>query len=450
MSAVQQYIDLYRSQKSLIEAHSSEVMNGLRGEAVALLESRGLPSLKDEEHRRTDVESIYAPDYGLNLGRIEIEVNPYEVFRCDVPNLSTLLYFIVNDSFYQSAQPAAAKLPDGVLVGSLREMSAKYPQLVSRYYGQVADMKRDGTVALNTAFAQDGFFLYVPDGVVVEKPIQLVNILQGSNVDFMVNRRLLIVVGKGAQAKLLVCDHSDDATVKFLSSQVCEIFVDDDAVFDYYDMEESSENTSKVASVFVRQGARSNVLVNGIVLHNGVTRSNYYTTFAGEQAELLLCGMAIADKEQSVDTYTFIDHAVSHCHSNELFKYVLNDSARGSFAGRILVRHGAQKTEAYQSNKNLCASPLAKMYTKPQLEIYADDVKCSHGATVGQLDQNALFYMRSRGIPESEARMLLMFAFTNDVIEQVRLDALKDRLRQLVEKRFRGELAKCSGCRACR
>ena len=314
MSAVQQYIDLYRSQKSLIEAHSSEVMNGLRGEAVALLESRGLTSLKDEEHRRTEVESIYAPDYGLNLGRIEIEVNPYEVFRCDVPNLSTLLYFIVNDSFYQSAQPAAAKLPDGVLVGSLREMSAKYPQLVSRYYGQVADMKRDGTVALNTAFAQDGFFLYVPDGVVVEKPIQLVNILQGSNVDFMVNRRLLIVVGKGAQAKLLVCDHSDDATVKFLSSQVCEIFVDDDAVFDYYDMEESSENTSKVASVFVRQGARSNVLVNGIVLHNGVTRSNYYTTFAGEQAELLLCGMAIADKEQSVDTYTYIDHAVSHCH----------------------------------------------------------------------------------------------------------------------------------------
>ena len=450
MSAVQQYIDLYRSQKSLIEAHSSEVMNGLRGEAVALLESRGLPSLKDEEHRRTDVESIYAPDYGLNLGRIEIEVNPYEVFRCDVPNLSTLLYFIVNDSFYQSAQPAAAKLPDGVLVGSLREMSAKYPQLVSRYYGQVADMKRDGTVALNTAFAQDGFFLYVPDGVVVEKPIQLVNILQGSNVDFMVNRRLLIVVGKGASAKLLVCDHSDDATVKFLSSQVCEIFVDDDAVFDYYDMEESSENTSKVASVFVRQGARSNVLVNGIVLHNGVTRSNYYTTFVGEQAELLLCGMAIADKDQSVDTYTYIDHAVSHCHSNELFKYVLNDSARGSFAGRILVRHGAQKTEAYQSNKNLCASPLAKMYTKPQLEIYADDVKCSHGATVGQLDQNALFYMRSRGIPEAEARMLLMFAFTNDVIEQVRLDALKDRLRQLVEKRFRGELAKCSGCRACR
>ena len=251
MGAVQQYIDLYRSQKDLINSHSSAVMNGLREEAVSLLESRGLPSLKDEEHRRTDIESVYSLDYGLNLGRIDIEINPYEVFRCDVPNLSTLLYFVVNDSFYKRVQPVSSKLPDGVLVGSLCDMSLQYPDLVSRYYGKVADMKRDGTVALNTAFAQDGFFLYIPDGVVVEKPIQLVNILRG-NVDFMVNRRLLIVVGKRAQAKLLVCDHSDEATVKFLSSQVCEIFVDDDAVFDYYDIEESSENTSKVSSVFVR------------------------------------------------------------------------------------------------------------------------------------------------------------------------------------------------------
>lgn len=158
MGAVQQYVDLYRSQKDLINGHSSAVMNGLREEAVSLLESRGLPSLKDEEHRRTDIESVYSPDYGLNLGRIDIETNPYEVFRCDVPNLSTLLYFVVNDSFYKRVQPVSSKLPDGVLVGSLCDMSLQYPDLVSRYYGKVADMKRDGTVALNTAFAQDGFF----------------------------------------------------------------------------------------------------------------------------------------------------------------------------------------------------------------------------------------------------------------------------------------------------
>ncbi|MBQ7823567.1 MAG: SufD family Fe-S cluster assembly protein, partial [Bacteroidaceae bacterium] len=148
--------------------------------------------------------------------------------------------------------------------------------------------------------------------------------------------------------------------------------------------------------------------------------------------------------------FTFIDHAVPRCSSRELFKYVLNDTSTGSFSGRILVREGTDKTEAYQSNKNLCATSDAQMFTKPQLEIYADDVKCSHGATIGQLDEQALFYMRSRGIPEAEARMLLMFAFTSDVIDTVRLDALKDRLRLLVEKRFRGELAKCSGCRICK
>lgn len=158
MGAVQQYVDLYRSQKDLINGHSSAVMNGLREEAVSLLESRGLPSLKDEEHRRTDIESVYSPDYGLNLGRIDIETNPYEVFRCDVPNLSTLLYFVVNDSFYKRVQPVSSKLPDGVLVGSLCDMSLQYPDLVSRYYGKVADMKRDGTVALNTALPKTASF----------------------------------------------------------------------------------------------------------------------------------------------------------------------------------------------------------------------------------------------------------------------------------------------------
>ena len=323
-----------------------------------------------------------------------------------------------------------------------------HPELIAKYYNKIADNSKDGTVALNTALAQDGFCLYVPQRTILEKPLQLINILRGES-DFMVNRRLLVILEEGAQAKLLVCDHTMD-NAKFLASQVTEIYAGENSVFDFYDMEESTLTTTRVASTFVRQEAGSNVLVNGITLHNGVTRNNYYITLMGENAETNLYGMAIADRKESVDNYTFIDHAVPHCHSNELFKYVVDDDAQGSFSGRILVRTDAQKTVAYQSNKNLCVTPEARMFTKPQLEIYADDVKCSHGATVGQLDQNALFYLRSRGISESEAKMLLMFAFTNDVIENIRLDALKDRLRQLVEKRFRGELSKCAGCGVCR
>ena len=446
MNIEKQYIELYDQYHSLIDSHASPILNALREKAMSDFRVTGFPSPNDEEYKHTNIPDLFAPDYGLNLNRLEIPVNPYEVFRCDVPNLSTLLYFVVNDSFYTKENPKV-KLPEGVLIGSLNEMARSHPDLVQRYYGKQACTQNDGIVALNTAFVQDGFFLYVPKGVIIEKPIQLINILRG-DADFMVNRRLLIILEEGAQARLLVCDHTMDKK-KFLSSQVTEIYAGKNAVFDYYDIEESSLNTNRITSSFVDQAEKSNVLINGITLHNGTTRNNYRMTFSGEHAEAHLCGMAIADKKQSVDNHTFIDHAVPHCTSNELFKYVLNDSSTGSFSGRILVREGAQKTSAYQTNRNLCATKEAHMYTKPQLEIYADDVKCSHGATVGQLDENALFYLRSRGIPEAEARMLLMFAFTNDVIENVRMDALKDRLRQLVEKRFRGELDKCAGCNIC-
>jgi Fe-S cluster assembly protein SufD len=187
-----------------------------------------------------------------------------------------------------------------------------------------------------------------------------------------------------------------------------------------------------------------------MTLTNGTTRNTTRVVLGGEGAELNLYGMVIADRDEHVDNHTFIDHAAPRCTSNELFKYVLDEQATGAFAGMIRVRPGAQKTLAQQTNRNLCATRDACMYTQPQLEIYADDVKCSHGATVGQLDENALFYMRQRGIPEREARLLLMFAFVGEVIDSIHLDALRDRLHLLVEKRFRGELYKCQGCAGCR
>jgi len=378
---------------------------------------------------------------------LDIPVNPYEVFKCDVPNMSTLLYFVVNDAFYNKALPKA-QLPEGVLLGSLKDLSQQHPELVQQYYGKLADTSKDGITAFNTAFAQDGFMLYVPKGVVIEKPIQLVNILR-ADVNFMVNRRLLVVLEEGAQARLLVCDHAMD-DVNFLSTQVVEVFAAENSVFDLYELEETHTSTVRISNLYVNQEADSNVLLNGMTLHNGTTRNTTEVTLNGRGAEISLCGMAIADKNEHVDNHTFIDHKVSDCTSNELFKYVLDDQSVGAFAGKVLVREGAQRTSSQQTNRNLCATREARMYTQPQLEIYADDVKCSHGATVGQLDEKALFYMRQRGISLKEARLLLMFAFVNEVIDTIRLDALKDRLHLLVEKRFRGELNKCQGCAICK
>lgn len=446
MKAEQQYIDLFTRYRELIARHSSSVMNAPREQARADLERLGFPSVKSEDYKYTDVAKAFAPDYGLNINRVAIPVNPYDVFRCDVPNLSTSLYFVVNDTFYDRELPKA-HLPEGVYAGGLKTFSEQYPDVAARYYGKAADSSRDGIIALNTMLAQDGFVVYVPAGVEVERPIQLVNIFR-SDVDTMANRRILVIMEPRSSAKLLVCDHSIDP-VRFLATQVVEIFAGEGAYFDYYDLEESSEETTRFASVHVRQEASSNVVVNGITLTNGLTRNNYYIELNGEYADTTLCGMSILDKQQQVDTYSLITHAVPHCTSNELFKNVLNEQAVGVFSGRILVKEGAQQTAAYQTNRNLCATREARMYSKPQLEIYADDVKCSHGMTTGQLDENALFYMQSRGIPRDEARMLLSVAFTADVIDHVRLDALKDRLHKLVEKRFRGELAKCAGCRIC-
>ena len=447
MKAEQQYIDLFAQCEDLVCRESSGVMNAPRAAALADFERLGFPSSRAEDYRYTDVSRSFAPDYGMNLKRVKIPVNPQDVFHCDVPNLSTSLYFVVNDSFYHQALPKA-HLPEGVYVGSLKDFSNERPEVVSRYYGKLATSSKNGIVALNTMFAQDGFVVYVPQGVAVERPIQLVNIFR-SDVDLMASRRILVIMEPRSEAKLLVCDHSID-TVRFLANQVIEVFVGEGASFDYYDLEESSDTTTRFSSLFVKKEAGSNVVINGITLTNGLTRNDYQVELLGERAEMTLCGMSILDKEQHVDTYTHITHAVPRCKSNELFKNVLNDQAVGAFSGRILVKEGADKTEAYQSNRNLCATREARMYSKPQLEIYADDVKCSHGMTTGQLDEEAIFYMRSRGISLEEARMLLSVAFTADVIGHVRVEALRDRLHRLVEKRFRGELAKCAGCRICK
>ena len=447
MKAEQQYIDLFAQCEDLVCRESSGVMNAPRTAALADFERLGFPSSRAEDYRYTDVSRSFAPDYGMNLKRVKIPVNPQDVFHCDVPNLSTSLYFVVNDSFYHQALPKA-HLPEGVYIGSLKDFSNERPEVVSRYYGKLATSSKNGIVALNTMFAQDGFVVYVPQGVAVERPIQLVNIFR-SDVDLMASRRVLVIMEPRSEAKLLVCDHSID-TVRFLANQVIEVFVGEGASFDYYDLEESSDTTTRFSSLFVKQEAESNVVINGITLTNGLTRNDYQVELLGERAETTLCGMSILDKEQHVDTYTHITHAVPRCKSNELFKNVLNDQAVGAFSGRILVKEGADKTEAYQSNRNLCATREARMYSKPQLEIYADDVKCSHGMTTGQLDEEAIFYMRSRGISLDEARMLLSVAFTSDVIDHVRVEALRDRLHRLVEKRFRGELAKCAGCRICK
>ena len=450
-----QYIELFQQARDLICQHSSDVMNASRDDAFEQFKSKGFPTRKEERYKYTNMQELFAPDYGLNLNRFQIPVNPYDAFRCDVPNLSTSLYFVVNDGFYEDALPKAS-LPEGVIVGSL----SKNAHLIGDYYNRLA-ANDDAVSSLNTMLAQDGLLVYVPRGVVVDRAIQVINILktpfatlpsgegQERGASFMVNRRVLVVAEEGSVVTLLFCDHTAD-DLHFLTTQVTEVFAMPGATVNLYCLEETHVKNVRVSNVYVEQQANSHVTHNVITLHNGTTRNRLDLHFRGEGAECWLGGCVIADKQQHVDNNTLVVHHVPHCDSHELYKYVLDNDATGAFAGRVLVEHGAQQTSSEMRNQNLCASREARMYTQPMLEIYADDVKCSHGSTVGQLNDAALFYMRQRGITEREARLLLQQAFVTEVIDAIALEPLRDRLRYLVDKRFRGELSKCEGCKLCR
>ena len=454
MSSEQQYIELYEQARQVIFDHAPESMNAVRDEAFEDFCRQGFPSKKVERYKYTDIQKLFAPDYGVNLNRLEIPVDPYQTFRCDVPNLSTSLYFVVNDMFYRDDKPKGQRLrvggqrpgilPEGVVIGSMRD----FPELVNTYYAKLAKTSDDAVTALNTMLAQDGLLVYVPRNVKVDRAIQVINILR-SDVDLMVNRRVMIVVEEGAEVKFLFCDHAADDR-RFLATQVIEAFVGENAKLDLYCLEETHNKNTRVSNVYIEQQANSRVNHNVITLHNGVTRNKLNLDLVGEGAECSCNGCVIADKKQHVDNNTLITHHVSHCTSNELYKYVLDDESTGAFAGRVLVKKDAQKTVSQMTNQNLTATKQARMYTQPMLEIYADDVKCAHGSTVGQLNDAALFYMQQRGISRKEARLLLQNAFINEVIDHMELEPLRDRLHYLVEKRFRGELNKCEGCKLCK
>lgn len=445
MGALDQYLKLYKDHRELIDANGAEPLNRLRPEAALRLESMDLPKKGDENYENIDLGKMLAPDFGINLQKINIDVNTDMTFRCDVPVSSQSVLMNINDTF-AAAPDAFDNIPDGVEVGSLNEFARYSPEEVAKYYGSLADLDNP-IVALNTLLAQDGLYLRIKKGVKMEKPLQLVNILS-SRMPLMAVRRVLIIAEEGSSAKLLVCDHSQCDDVELMALETIEVFVGQGARFDYYNIEESTVSTSRLSAFYLKQQADSQVNIDGITLFNGTTRNEYFCRFEGRHAGLRLYGMGIEDKNRVISTYSKIEHNVPDCMSDELFKFSIDENADGAFTGRIYVAEGAVRTEAYQANRNLLGSDSARMFSKPQLEIYNDDVKCSHGCAIGQLDPLQVFYMRTRGLTEETARLLLRQAFMADVIAAIDVEGLRDRLHLLTERRFAGLESACSNCAA--
>ena len=441
----EEYIKLFNDQLPLIQSGSPEKMNSLRKEAIKIFEEKGIPSNKVEAYKYTNLQPYFKGSLNLAFTNEAAHTDVTQHFHCEVPQLNTYNVFLVNGWF--SAKDSDTNLPDGVVVCSIREAAEKVPEAFEKYYGQIAPTKEDSLVAMNTAFAQDGAFIYVPKGVVVEKPIQVVNIMTGDE-DRLAFQRNLIIVEENAQLKMMLCDHTMSAQ-RFVVNTVTEVFANENSVFDVYNVQNQHNLTTQVQGIYVHQKKHSNILTNNLTLHSGIARNNVGVTMDDEQCESHVYGLYLTDKNQHVDNFTSINHDKANCQSFELFKGVMDDSSTAAFTGKVLVAKDAQKTNAYQSNNNLLLTQNAKINSKPQLEIYADDVKCSHGATVGQLDDEAMFYLRARGINQDESRVLLMFAFAYEVIEKIRVEPLKEQIRGLVEKRFRGEFDKCDSCVVC-
>jgi len=434
--------NLYVSNAGRLAEGTGKVINALRPKAFEDFKRLGIPTRKDENYKYTDLMNYLQGDYSYEIAPSKFSVKLEDLFRCDIPNLNTHLILVLNGFYYE--HETVEPLPKGVIVSSLAEASIKYPELVNRHYAQYANTADDSLAALNTLFAQDGIFIYVPKNVTIDKPIQIVN-LGFSMKNLRITRRNLIVVEAGSKASMLVCDHTL-CDKSFITNSLTEIYVGESACFEMVRMQNENSRSSQIANISVYQEAESTFTSNTLALHGGLIRNNIFAKLAGERALNNTYGIFYADDHQHIGIFTYIHHAKPHCRSDQLFKGILDGEATGAFNGKILVDKYAVKTLAYQRNSNIMLSNKAKMNSKPQLEIYNDDVKCSHGATDGQLDAEGLFYLRSRGIGYKEARQLMMYAFANEVMNKITLEPLRERMNEMIDKRLRGQLAHCENC----
>ena len=437
-------INTFEENRELIFSNDSPALIKRREQAISTFKKLGFPGPKTENWRHTDLAKTLSEDYNYYLEpTFKPHVNLDKIFECDIPHLQTDMISQLN-GWYVSKNGSMRTDDQGVVVGSLAEARAQYGDLIDEHYGKIADDKKSGFVSLNNAFSRDGVFIYVPDNVQVKMPLQMVNIIHHDENIFIQNHNL-VIVGKNSSLQVVQCDDSVDQQ-RSLINTVTEIFIGENASVDHYKLQNKNDNSTLINSMFFDLKRNARLSTNAITLNGGLIRNENYVTLNGENSEANVMGVYLVDKSQHVDNQVFVDHAYPNCLSNELFKGIVDDSAHAVFNGHILVRKDSQHTNAYQNNKNILLTDKATVNAKPFLEIYADDVKCSHGATIGQLDENAMFYLNSRGIGEHNARMLLMYAFAAEVINHIKIEPLKIRIDDMVKKRLRGELSICEQC----
>ena len=405
-----------------------------RSDALNRFRALGFPTTRDEEWRFTNVAPI--ADRAFTLGAEPVDPGRVDVARFRLPGrLSAEVVFV--NGHYVPALSTFAALPQGTAIESLASALPARAADIEPYLTRLASFERQAFTALNTAFVADGACIRIPPQTVVEKPIHVL-FVSTHNADgrpTMSHPRVLVVLGDGSQAPVVETYAGPDG-VDYFTNAVTEIVLGENAVLDHYKLQHEGPQACHIGSVHVHAERNANCTSHAISLGGSLVRNDVFAVLDGEGAECTLNGLYVADGQRLVDNHTTIDHAKPHCGSREIYKGVLADRARGVFNGKIIVRPDAQKTDAKQTNRALLLSEDAQINTKPQLEIFANDVKCTHGAAVGQLDDEAVFYLRSRGLAESEARRLLIHAFAADVLNRMPLESIRAGAEQVLQQRL--------------
>lgn len=365
------------------------------------------------------------------------ELGSIEDFECDVKDLKTQLV-LLNSGYFLQNNIISEKL----IVKSFKDARESEKEIFNKYFDKID--AAEITVDVNRRFTEDGVFIRIPDNTNLDVPIQIVNYIHGRRSQF-VQTRFLIIVGKNSSATFIQCNDSSNKE-KNIANELSEIYLADGATVNYIRMQNLNNNSAVISNMFINQAANANFNSVSFNLNAGLIRTSQHVKMHGQHAVANVSGLYLVDKQQRVENNVKVNHAVPNCYSHELFKGIVDDAASAFFNGHVIVQKGADKTEAYQSNKNILLSDKAKVTTEPNLEIYADDVKCSHGATIGQLDETAMFYMRARGLSYNSARMLLLYAFADEVIQKINIPAMADYVEDIVKKRLRGELTSCDHC----
>jgi len=396
----------------------------LRSQAIKEFEELGFPSKKEEAWKYTSLNSVLKPDYSVFPKKENVieygDIKKYLVHDIDTYNL------VFIDGIYSShlSQTTHDKIDVCLLSAALAK--PKYKGVIDTYFNK-AIPKTNGLTSLNTAFSKEGAYIHIHKNRVADKPIQIINFATGNEAALMIQPRNLIVVDENAQVQIIE-RHQSLTDHPILTNSVTEIFAGKHAVVDYYKIQNDRSSASLIDSTFVDQKAESNCAMHTFSLGGKLTRNNLNFFQKGEHSDSTLKGITIIEEKQHVDHYTLVHHRSPNCESHQDYKGIFADNSIGVFNGRIIVDQLAQKINAFQANNNILLDNKATINSKPQLEIFADDVKCSHGCTIGQLDKDSLFYLRSRGIPLKEARALLMYAFANNVLESVKIPEIKKRI----------------------